>query len=782
MTAPATPAVTEVLTEELRARHHHIERAQSILSRTATLFDEFGGEALRSTHAGFAELARSLESDKRVMLVVVGEFSRGKSSLVNALLGIELLRYAKEATTAINTFVSALPAGRNQRYIRVHYIDQRAPLELEWTDPAVLERWSTELDAGHADVRREVDRIEIFMQHPLLDHGLVLIDTPGLESLVPHHEDITRRAIAEAHIALWVLGASQLGGNRSEWQFMSDTVSRNFSKFITVINMWDFVLDSRDAKDVGKSEDQLAQQALGVVRNNFHRFFHERSDDELARMTDADHLMGVSAMWALDSDPQKQARSGIARLSGRIAGMFSSGEALEQIYRKPVKQLSNIQQQLAKRLDDELQQLGADRSEAERGRELALLEQEIKRLELEMRTIGAESVVEHDRVARSMASDVEAELIVPLEELKADIELHLTPDYVAEQIDRNIKKIGLPPTLAKAFDQVSAQVEQRWEAQRQLLTESLEALRADYAQRMTRHVGKLNDTLGSLDLSLPTLNVALDIDLAPIQEHHARMATLEQAIADAEQELVLLEQRQHENASNDVRVGMAQEALARAEKALERLGPQPEPRMSSRREIYSRGGMYSSDRYHDVPVADDSNVQAWRAERADQQISLQDKAARVEAIMEEEFRKSGIRMTAKAAQQRQQLEVDKFNRKRAAEEMQHQQARVALVERTLKTLGAGTAGQLQQHIKYLRGHVSTSIRKLYADQMELLQKCVTEQFVEPLNDKRAQREAVQQLLQQGQQEVAKRQQTLLQAREQLAQLIHFTDDALHREG
>lgn len=779
MNSPAITAATETLDAGLRARQENIRRAQEILGRTASLFEQFGGDELKTTHARFDELSRALESDRKVLLVVVGEFSRGKSSLVNALLGIELLRYAKEATTAINTFVSALPAGRSERFIRVHFIDARPPLELPWTDPAVLERWSTELDSSNADVRREVDRIEIFMSHPLLDHGLVLIDTPGLESLVPHHEEITRRAIAEAHIALWVLGASQLGGNRTEWQFMSDTICRNFGKFVTVINMWDLVLESKDKQDIGKPEAQLAEEALNKVRKNFHQFFAGQSEEDLATMTDSEHLMGVSATWAMDADAGKRARSGVQTLSARIGKMFSSGEALEQIYRKPLKQLSHIQQQLAERVSEELQQLGDGKSEAERSRELELFDQEIKNLELEMRTVASESSLEHDRVSKAMAAEVESQLVVPLSDLKAEIELHLSTSYIELQIEKKVKKIGLPPKLAKAFEEVSARVEQGWAMQKVALTESLDGLRADYAERMARHSAQLNDTLGAVEISLPKLDIGFELDLTPVEAHHARVSEIEQAIAVAESEMERLEQEQRDHASDTTRIQMAKDALRRAEQAIDRVGPQPAPRVGKKMERYAKGGMYSSDKYAETEVIDYSHVELWREQMTSQLAVLEDKTARVDAIMAEEYRKNGIRISAEAAQRRYEKELANFIRKKQQEEQKHARTHQNLVEEMLAKLTAGTAGQLQQRITYLKGHVATAIRQIYSNQLDLLRDCVTEQFVEPLNDKRAQRESVLQLLQQGQLEVSRRKQLLLEAREQIGQLIGVTHDALH---
>lgn len=74
----------------LEARNNKINDAKDYLIRTKDLFDKFGSEELKTTVAKFNELNNALNSSE-VKLVVLGEFSRGKSSLVNALLNIKLL-------------------------------------------------------------------------------------------------------------------------------------------------------------------------------------------------------------------------------------------------------------------------------------------------------------------------------------------------------------------------------------------------------------------------------------------------------------------------------------------------------------------------------------------------------------------------------------------------------------------------------------------------------------------------------------------------------------------
>lgn len=767
-----------VLDQGLSFRQSRIQTTREYLKKTQMLFDQFGSNELKTSHAKFAELGKALESDREVLLVVIGEFSRGKSSLVNALLGISLLPAAQEAATAINTFVKALPAGRSEEFIRIHFLDGRPVEELTLADEEVLKRWGSELDETNADARKNVNHIEVFKRHPLLEKGLVLIDTPGLQAVMQHHEEITRKAIAEAHIAIWVQSTQQLGGNATEWKFLSETIRKNFRKFITVINMWDAVLEPTDGHEKEKLESARVREKLDKVKRNFRDNLAGQSEAELELLTNHEHLMGVSALWALGDDTTKKERSGVGHLAARISGMFTSGEALEQIYLKPLTQLSHIQEQLAISIGEELAQLNSSRTLEERQRDLEQLDSDIKSLEFEMKTVTAESRIEHDRAAKVLSADIERQLVAPLAELKSEIELQVTSRYVENMVAKKVRKIGLPDRLEEEFDAVSARVGQNWEQQKHALSRVLEGLRAEYADRMKKHTTQLHAGLGKVDIVLPSLDISFDLDLSAIEDYHAKALELENAIQGREHEIETIEAEKGAHAVNAAQLQLAQQAVSRAERAMESMGPQPAPRVGSRREKVSSGGMYSSDKYENQEYADYSNVKSWKEEMERQQSIMTDKESRLAEILAEEHRKTGMRMSLEAAQKKYTKEMETFQRKKAEFEQAMASERKNVIEDTLRKLIAGTAGQLDQRIVYLNNHAKESIQQIFSNQMELLESCVKEQFLEPLNAKRATREEVQALMQQGQAEIAQRQQVLVQATQELAQLIEVTRSAL----
>src|SRR2546421_5760006 len=127
-----------------------------------------------------AETAAKL-AEALVYVAVIGEFKRGKSTLINALLGEDVLPTGITPVTAVPTLVRFGPAARAVS----HRTDgSAAPLPLAQLPDYVTER----RNPGNRKHLREV-----VVEHaaPLLASGLVLADTPGTGSVHRHNTETT---------------------------------------------------------------------------------------------------------------------------------------------------------------------------------------------------------------------------------------------------------------------------------------------------------------------------------------------------------------------------------------------------------------------------------------------------------------------------------------------------------------------------------------------------------------------------------------------------------------
>jgi small GTP-binding protein len=136
---------------------------------------------------------------QRLNLVVLGEFKRGKSTLVNALLGRSILPTGVVPLTAAVTVVRK---GSEDRLV-VRFLDGRE----EDHPVAVIADFVTE--SGNPKNARGIERVTVETSAPLLQDGLQIVDTPGIGSLHTHNTDTATSFLPQVDAALFVLAADQ---------------------------------------------------------------------------------------------------------------------------------------------------------------------------------------------------------------------------------------------------------------------------------------------------------------------------------------------------------------------------------------------------------------------------------------------------------------------------------------------------------------------------------------------------------------------------------------------
>lgn len=148
---------------------------------------------------GDLEQGRRRLEDTRVNLVVLGEFKRGKSTLVNALLGQDVVPTGVLPLTAA---VIALRHGPAPRLL----IDLEDGVCRE-ASPAELAEFATE--AGNPGNRRGVRQVTVELPAPLLAEGVQLVDTPGIGSVFAHNTETALSFRDQIDAGLFVLAADQ---------------------------------------------------------------------------------------------------------------------------------------------------------------------------------------------------------------------------------------------------------------------------------------------------------------------------------------------------------------------------------------------------------------------------------------------------------------------------------------------------------------------------------------------------------------------------------------------
>lgn len=134
---------------------------------------------------------------ERLRVLVVGEAKRGKSTLVNALLGRDLLPSGVTPLTAVTTTVRY---GDDER-AEVRFLDgheEKYPL-------AALPDLVTE--RGNPGNRRRIAGATVYLTAPMLEGGVELVDTPGTGSVFEWDTQAAHEALESMDAAVFVLTA-----------------------------------------------------------------------------------------------------------------------------------------------------------------------------------------------------------------------------------------------------------------------------------------------------------------------------------------------------------------------------------------------------------------------------------------------------------------------------------------------------------------------------------------------------------------------------------------------
>src|SRR5690606_12256081 len=129
-------------------------------------------------------------------VVVLGEFKKGKTSLVNALVDAQVGAVDDDIATAAP--------------IEVGYAESdRALLWRRGEDGAERHTAIDPTEVAAASVDPTVARVRLGLPRPLLSTGLVLVDTPGIGGIGSAAAVASASSLAEAHAAIVVTDTAQ---------------------------------------------------------------------------------------------------------------------------------------------------------------------------------------------------------------------------------------------------------------------------------------------------------------------------------------------------------------------------------------------------------------------------------------------------------------------------------------------------------------------------------------------------------------------------------------------
>ncbi|MDZ7377696.1 MAG: dynamin family protein, partial [candidate division KSB1 bacterium] len=144
----------------------------------------------------FPEIRENLQSE-RFRLVVLGQFKRGKSTFINALLGDRILPADVIPVTAVITEIHHGAEATAQVFFHEGEPRQVAIPEL---DQYVSE-------ASNPKNLKKVDKVVVHYPAAMLEKGLIIVDTPGVGSIHEHNTRLTQEYLLQADAAVFIFSA-----------------------------------------------------------------------------------------------------------------------------------------------------------------------------------------------------------------------------------------------------------------------------------------------------------------------------------------------------------------------------------------------------------------------------------------------------------------------------------------------------------------------------------------------------------------------------------------------
>jgi Dynamin family len=230
----------------------------------------------------------------RFQLAVIGQFSRGKTTLMNALLGDAYLPMGALPMTSVVTTV------RYGTRARALVRSQAASLPVEVPVPEVA---SFVARASAERTRMQVASVEVEIPAELLRLGFEFVDTPGVGSAIAANTAATLRYLPRADAIVFVTGFDS-ALTRAEADFLT-VAAGQAGKLFLVINKRDLVTDA-DGADVAGYVRRWARASLPAEPPVF----------------------GISALQALEGatgrDPGLLAASGIGALRDALTRFLTA--------------------------------------------------------------------------------------------------------------------------------------------------------------------------------------------------------------------------------------------------------------------------------------------------------------------------------------------------------------------------------------------------------------------------------------------------------------------------
>lgn len=249
------------------------ERLGGMLSDASEVINELN---MSSASENLDKLSKKVNNDT-FKIQVIGTFSNGKSTVINSLLGEEVLpAYALPTTAVINEvkygenkeailyfrdpLPKDLPASLSVKaldHMKKHGMKNVPPLRISYNEIEDYVVIPMGEDPKEMLLESPYEKVELFWPLPMLKEGVEIIDSPGLNESDTRAR-VTMDYLSKADAILFVLAADHLC-SKDEMEFVENNLNAyGFTDPFFVVNRFDLIQEREKERVIKFAEMKLA--------------------------------------------------------------------------------------------------------------------------------------------------------------------------------------------------------------------------------------------------------------------------------------------------------------------------------------------------------------------------------------------------------------------------------------------------------------------------------------------------------------------------------------------
>lgn len=471
-------------------------------------------------------LSKLLEDvqNRKFSIVVVGQFSAGKSTFLNALMGEKYLpSFTTETTATINFLRSVKESPTQKPVIIVNYKDGST----EKCEEVTLENIEKYVSTKGDEVAQKILSVEVYLDSQYLNDGVSLVDSPGLNGVLEGHEQITNEQIARSHAAIFMFNAKQPGSKS------------DFEKLNLLLGRCNSVLIILNQKDLIKEDEQTVEDVVLNLKKSYAKYFNTTQLPEIYPISSYQALVARSSRQ-LDyngkfdfTESQKEellSLSDIEIFEERLLKYLTQGEKSQNELLSPINKVHSFLLETETDTKRRIEELSNTLDTDELRLQISQLKDEEEALctklnnsRIEIRNKVSEILRDGEKEIKASASDIKTECLSQikgaedLEELKANAQIYTNKIY---------------RKYVQLCDAVLGKVDIRY---RELIAEEYNEYASSIEERMTDQQGekkvefrkiKLDDGFFGVDLNVDEVLAKRAEILAEIGKAEERLDTL----------------------------------------------------------------------------------------------------------------------------------------------------------------------------------------------------------------------------------------------------------------